>query len=73
ARLGASVVVFDKQPAESAGGNTVVSGGVWFHHDDPVAAAAYLRAMNGSAPISADVVEVWARETARNSEWLREL
>lgn len=73
ARTGASVLVVEKQPAASAGGNTVVSGGVWFHHDDPVAAATYLRALSEPAVVREDVVDAWARETGRNSDWVRSL
>lgn len=73
ARAGASVLVVDKQPAASAGGNSVVSGGVWFHHEDERAAARYLRSLCGPLAPEPDVVATWARETARNTGWLRGL
>lgn len=67
---GARVVVLEKAPARHAGGNTRVSGQVWFCPTDVDAAKKHLRAMAGRYPIADDIVEVWAQETARNSEWV---
>ena len=67
---GARVIVFEKMPAGSEGGNTRVSGGVWFDNRDPEGMAEYLRALCGDFPIPEPVVEVWAHETARNTEWM---
>lgn len=70
---GAHVLVIEKCPRESAGGNTRVSGGGWFINTSPERAEVFLRALNGSRPVAADVVQTWALETAKNSEWLRGL
>ncbi|NLU84146.1 FAD-dependent oxidoreductase [Rhodococcus sp. HNM0569] len=70
---GATVVVVDKGDESTVGGNTRVSGGGWFVHDDPARAATFLRALCGDYPVADEVVEVWARETAGNSRWLKEL
>ena len=67
---GARVVVLEKMPAGLEGGNTRVSGGVWFDNRDPERMAEYLRALCGDFPIPEAVVEVWAHETARNTEWM---
>lgn len=72
-RRGAEVLVVDKQPEATAGGNTVVSGGVWFHHDDEATAARYLRSLCHPIEVRDDVVDTWARETARNTTWVRGL
>lgn len=72
-RRGASVLVLEKQPAGTAGGNTVVSGGVWFHHEDVDAAARYLRSLCAPLRPDPDVVDTWAKETARTSDWMRAL
>ncbi len=70
---GARVLVLDKGDTSTAGGNTRVSGGGWFTHDDPARAAVFLRALCGDYTLDDAVVETWAAETARNSEWLRSL
>lgn len=70
---GARVLVVEKCDETTAGGNTRVSGSGWFINSDPVRAEAFLRALCGRYPVADDVVEAWATETARNSEWLQTL
>lgn len=69
---GASVLVLEKTSPEQAGGNSRVSGQVWFSPVDAAAAERHFRAM--AAPYGApdDLVGAWAAETAHNSEWLLE-
>ena len=70
---GASVVVLEKMPAGREGGNTRVSGGVWFDNSDPEGIATYLRALCGEFPVPEEIIQVWAHETARNSAWVESL
>lgn len=70
---GARVLVLEKMPAGREGGNTRVSGGIWFDNLDPAGAAAYLRALCGDFPVPEGVIEVWARETHANTAWLERL
>ena len=70
---GASVVVLEKTPPESSGGNTRVSGGAWFHHDDPDALATYLQALSGDRPIPEPVVRAWADGTRHVTAWVESL
>lgn len=72
AESGARVLLVDKAPPERAGGNTRLSGGAWFHHDDPVRAAAYLRALCGTRPLPEEIVAVWAEHTQFVSAWFTE-
>ncbi|MFF0633118.1 FAD-dependent oxidoreductase [Nocardia sp. NPDC004151] len=70
---GARVLVLDKESGARAGGSTRVSGAVWFDNQDPERAAVYLRSLSAGRPIPEPVIEVWARETARNSAWMESL
>jgi len=71
--LGASVLVLEKEPEPTCGGNSRVSGNCWFENLDPDAAAAYLVAMSGDRPPPPEIVRVWADESARNSAWVSDL
>ncbi|MFI0355353.1 FAD-dependent oxidoreductase [Actinomadura sp. 9N407] len=70
---GARVLVVEKCDPGTAGGNTRVSGGGWFVHDDPSRAELFLRNLSEDFPLPDDVVEAWARETAGLSDWVRGL
>jgi succinate dehydrogenase/fumarate reductase flavoprotein subunit len=70
---GASVIVLEKMPAGKEGGNTRVSGGIWFENADIEGQKTYLRSLCGDYPIPEEVVSVWSEETARNTEWIREI
>ncbi len=71
---GARVVVLEKTGPGEAGGNTRVSGGGWFHHDDPERAAVYLRALCGDdRPLPEPVVRAWSHGTREVSAWVESL
>ncbi|MFC9978468.1 FAD-dependent oxidoreductase [Gordonia sp. NPDC127522] len=70
---GASVMVLEKTTAESAGGNTRVSGGAWFHHENPERAAVYLRSLCGDRTLPEPVVTAWADGTSQVTAWFRTL
>lgn len=70
---GAKILVVEKCARDTAGGNTRVSGGGWFVNVDEARAATYLRSLCADFALPADVVEAWAAETGRTSDWLRSL
>ncbi|HEY4888316.1 MAG TPA: FAD-dependent oxidoreductase [Candidatus Dormibacteraeota bacterium] len=70
---GADVMVLEKAASGGEGGNTRVSGNVWFFNRDPALAATYLRALCGSYPIPEDVIAAWASETYRLTDWVESL
>lgn len=67
---GASVMVLEKMAEEWAGGNTRVSGQVWFSPDDIELAKVHLRDLSGDFPLPDDVVDAWANEMAGNTAWV---
>lgn len=70
---GADVVLLEKMPAGAEGGNTRVSGSVWFFSTDRDLAATYLRALSGPLPVPEDVVAAWADETHGLTAWIESL
>ncbi|MGW0593975.1 FAD-dependent oxidoreductase [Streptosporangium sp. NPDC002607] len=70
---GAEVLVLEKCPPETAGGNTRVSGGSWFENLDAQRAAVYLRSLCGDLPVSEAVIRTWAEETRHNTRWIEGL
>ena len=70
---GTQVVILEKMAEAEAGGNTRVSGGIWFDNVDPEKAAVYLESLCGAYRLPAPVIEAWSRETALNSPWLEQL
>jgi succinate dehydrogenase/fumarate reductase flavoprotein subunit len=67
---GASVAIVEKMPPEKAGGNSRVSGQVWFNPNDADRAAVYLRALSGEYELPEPLVRAWARESVHNTEWI---
>jgi succinate dehydrogenase/fumarate reductase flavoprotein subunit len=67
---GSEVVVVEKLAADRAGGNTRVSGQVWFSPEDVELAQVHLQALCGDYPVDAALAAAWAEETHRNSEWV---
>lgn len=72
-QAGADVLILEKCARDLAGGNTRLSGGGWFVNLSAAKSANYLRSLCAEFTLPDDVVEVWAEETARNSDWLRAL
>ena len=70
---GARVVILEKMPPGKAGGNTRVSGGIWFNNRDPKRAEVYLESLAGGFKLPKAVVRTWAEETAANTAWLKGL
>jgi succinate dehydrogenase/fumarate reductase flavoprotein subunit len=70
---GAQVFVLEKTPPRYAGGNSRVSGQVWFNPNDVELAERHLQAMSWQYGVPDQVAAAWARETSRNTEWLRGL
>lgn len=70
---GADVLVLEKMSPGQEGGNLRVSGGVWFSSDSVEGSARYLRALSAGFPLPEPVVQVWAEETFRNTEWIESL
>lgn len=70
---GAEVLVLEKMPPEHAGGNSRVSGQVWFSPDDVDLARQHLHAMSWEYDVSDDLAAAWAQETSQNTRWLRNL
>jgi succinate dehydrogenase/fumarate reductase flavoprotein subunit len=70
---GAKVVILEKMPSAQAGGNTRVSGGIWFNNRDPERAAVYLESLCGGFKLPEPVIRAWAEETAANTAWLKGL
>ncbi len=68
---GGSVVLLEKMPEAEAGGNTRVSGQVWFSPTDVERAKVHLRSQAQDYPISEAIVAAWAEETSRNTDWVR--
>ncbi len=70
---GAEVIVLEKMDEHRQGGNLRVSGGVWFSSTSPEKSAEYLRALSGDFPLPEPIVQVWAEETSKNTEWIESL
>lgn len=58
---GAEVLVLEKTPPEHAGGNSRVSGQVWFSPDDVDLARQHLHAMSWEYDVSDDLAAAWAQ------------
>lgn len=68
---GARVLVLEKTSPEHAGGNSRVSGQVWFSPDNIELAREHLHAMSWEYEVPDELATAWAQETSRNTEWLR--
>ena len=73
ADAGASAILLEKMPEGREGGNTRISGGIWFNSLDPDGMATYLRSLCGPYTLPEEIVQVWATETYKNTEWLEGL
>ena len=70
---GASVILLEKMPEGREGGNTRISGGIWYNSLDRDGMATYLRSLCGPYTLPEEIIEVWADETYKNTEWLESL
>jgi succinate dehydrogenase/fumarate reductase flavoprotein subunit len=68
---GAEVVLLEKMPRETAGGNSRVSGQVWHNPTDIDEAKVHLRSQAQGFDIPEDIVDAWALETSKNTEWMK--
>lgn len=69
---GAKVVVLEKATEALSGGNTRVSGQVWFSPHDVELAKVYLQDLSGDYPVPEELAEAWARESSQNTTWMTE-
>ena len=67
---GAKVLILEKAPEGEEGGNTRVSGNIWFTPEPPDKAAIYLKAMCGDYAVPEKMIHVWADEMSKNNEWV---
>jgi succinate dehydrogenase/fumarate reductase flavoprotein subunit len=67
---GAKVVVLEKMERALAGGNTRVSGQVWFSPHNVELAKEYFRGLSGDMPVDEELAHAWAVESCRNTEWV---
>ena len=70
---GRRTAIVEKMPEGREGGNTRVSGGIWFDNVDAARSEVYLRSLCGGHSLPDGVISAWARETAANSAWLEKL
>lgn len=70
---GASVILLEKMPEGREGGNTRVSGGIWFNNPDVEGQKTYLRSMSAEYPLPEEIVSVWSEETAKNTAWIESI
>jgi succinate dehydrogenase/fumarate reductase flavoprotein subunit len=72
---GANVLMLEKAPEEHKGGNSRVSGNIFFWPNDVEKAKTYFKALAGPYmdDISEEMVSVWATEMHANRAWLENL
>jgi len=70
---GAKVLILEKASEGEEGGNTRVSGNIWFTPEPPDKAATYLRAMCGDYELSEKMIRVWADAMSLNNELVKSL
>lgn len=71
ADLGASVILLEKAPQGSEGGNTRVAAQGYLNPSSPDLAELYLNALCGPYPVPADMARIWAEEMCKNNDWLK--
>jgi succinate dehydrogenase/fumarate reductase flavoprotein subunit len=70
---GAKVLVLEKAPQGHEGGNTRVSGNMWFSPAPADQAETYFNAMSGPFTAPPEMVKVWAEEMGKVNEWVTSL
>jgi succinate dehydrogenase/fumarate reductase flavoprotein subunit len=71
--LGAEVLVLEKTNEAESGGNTRVSGNVWFNPTDRDEAIVYYRSLADPFPVDVELAAAWADEVCRNTAWVETL
>ncbi len=69
---GAEVIILEKLGEEGEGGNSKVSGNLWWAPTDVSEGIKYIRAMS-LGTIGEDIIELLAEEMYMNNDWVREL
>jgi succinate dehydrogenase/fumarate reductase flavoprotein subunit len=67
---GASVILLEKAPEGEEGGNTRVSGNMWFCPSPVEPAITYFNAMSGPFTAPPEMVRVWAEEMGKGNDWV---
>jgi succinate dehydrogenase/fumarate reductase flavoprotein subunit len=70
---GAKVLVIEKAPEGEEGGNTRISGNLWFNPTPADKAITYMKAMAGGMVIPDDMLLVWADEMGKNADWVKSI
>ncbi len=70
---GAKVLILEKAPQGEEGGNTRVSGNLWFNPQPADKAITYLKAMADGFTIPDDMIQVWADEMGKNADWVKSI
>ena len=73
ADAGAKVIVIEKAPKGEEGGNSRVSGNLWFAPAPVDKAITYMKAMSKGMIIPDDMLRVWADEMGKNVDWMRSI
>lgn len=66
----ANVLILEKAPEGHEGGNTRVSGNMWFSPRPADAAVTYFNAMSGPFTAPPEMVQVWAEEMGKINDWV---
>jgi len=67
---GAKVLLLEKAPLGHEGGNTRVSGNMWFSPSPVDEAVTYFNAMSGLYIVPPEMVRVWAEEMGKINDWI---
>ena len=73
ADAGAKVLIIEKAPEGEEGGNTRISGNLWFNPTPADKAITYMKAMADGMVIPDDMLEVWADEMGKNADWVKSI
>jgi succinate dehydrogenase/fumarate reductase flavoprotein subunit len=71
--LGAEVLVLEKTSEPESGGNTRVSGNVWFAPTDRDQALVYFRSLADPFPVDEALAAAWVEEMSGNTAWVESL
>ena len=70
---GAKVLIIEKAPEGEEGGNTRISGNLWFNPTPADKAITYMKAMSKGMVIPDDMLAVWADEMGKNADWVKSI